>query len=97
MIDRELFSKAIYDEQSQLEEREISSFIGAVTELFGLEEARVAEREWLEEESLIDAPPRSIERDWQSVTVAAFARLAGRIPIADRVWLSASSKLQSRT
>jgi len=96
MIDRELFSKTIYDEQSQLEEREISAFIGAVTELFGLEEARVAEREWLEEESLIDAPPRSIERDWQSVTVAALARLAGRIPASDSVWLSASSKLQRR-
>jgi len=96
MIEKELFAKAIYDEQSQLEEGEISAFIGAVAELFGLEEARVAERDWLEEESLIDSPPRSIERNWQSITVAALARLAGRIPVSAKGRLSASSKLQRR-
>jgi hypothetical protein len=79
MNERELFSSAIYEEQARLAERELSAFINAVTELFGPEQVRPATEDWLEEADLIDAPPRSISRDWRSVTIAASARLASRI------------------
>lgn len=84
MNNMELFSKAVYDEQSYLEEIEFSAFLGTVTELFGQEEARAAGKVWLEEEDLIDAPPRSIRRDWRSVTIAALSRLTSRIPVSSR-------------
>jgi hypothetical protein len=75
MNEQELFSYSIYEEQTQLEERELSSFITAVTEMLGPELARSATEVWLEEADLMDDPPRSIDRDWRSVTIAASARL----------------------
>ena len=38
-------------------ERELASFIRAVTELFGPEQARLPTEDWLEESELIDSPP----------------------------------------
>ncbi len=79
MNHRESFSNATYEEQTRLAERELSSFLAAVTTLFGPDEARVAAEDWLDESDLMDGPPRSEARDWRSVTVAASARLANRI------------------
>ena len=61
-----------------LAERELASFIGAVTELFGPEQAGLCADDWLDESELMDSPPRSTSRDWRAVTVAASARLANR-------------------
>lgn len=79
MNEHESFSNLIYEEQTHLAERELSAFIGAVTQMFGSEQAKDSTKDWLEEAELMDAPPRSTSRDWRSVTVAASARLAGRI------------------
>jgi len=75
----EPFSSSIYDDQTHLAERELASFISAVTQEFGSEQAQVATEDWLEESELMDSPPLSTIRDWRSVTIAASARLAGRI------------------
>ena len=60
-------------------ERELSSFMSAVRELYGPEEARLSANEWLEELELRDSSPRSEVRDWRAVTIAASARLARRV------------------
>lgn len=82
MHDSPCFSNSIYIEQTHRAERELSSFINAVTELFGAEQAQAATEDWLEEAELMDSAPRSINRDWRSVTIAAAARLASRIDAA---------------
>ena len=79
MNQRDMFSDLIYDQQTHLAERELASFVAAVTESFGPAMAGFAAEDWLEESDLMDSPPRSEARDWRSVTVAASARLAGRI------------------
>ena len=79
MNEQELFSYSIYEEQTHLAEDELSAFISAVLDRFGPEQARRATEDWLEEEELIDTPPRSTSRDWRSVTIAASARLSSRI------------------
>lgn len=77
--EHELFSDSIYEEQTQLAERELSSFIRAVTELYGPEQAGVSAKDWLDESDSMDTPPFSTERDWRAVTIAASARLASRV------------------
>ena len=78
----ESFDNSIYADQVHLAERELASFIGAVTELFGPGQARLSADDWLEESELMDSPPRSTSRDWRAVTVAASARLASRLIVA---------------
>jgi len=80
----ESFDNSTYADQMHLGERELASFIGAVTELFGPEQARLSADDWLNESELMDSPPRSTSREWRAVTVAASARLANRV-IAARV------------
>jgi hypothetical protein len=82
MYEREVFSDAVYDEESHVAERELSSFITAVTQLYGPEQARLAAQDWLDESELMDSPPRSEMRHWRAVTIAASARLADRIDVA---------------
>ena len=60
-------------------ESELSAFIGAVTESFGPDVAKLSAEDWLDESELMDSPPRSTSRDWRAVTVAASARLASRL------------------
>ena len=84
MNGHESFSNLIYEEQAHLAERELSAFIGAVTNLYGPEQARLSAEEWLEEADLMDSPPRSEERDWRAVTIAASARLANRFNARNR-------------
>lgn len=86
------FDNSLYADQIHLAERELASFIGAVTELFGPEQARLSGDDWLEESELMDSPPRSTSRDWRAITVAAAARLAGRLIVArDRRALGSST------
>lgn len=79
MNTRESFSDSAYAEEMHSAERELSAFIGAVTQLFGPEQAKVSAEDWLEESEVMDSPPRSTSRDWRAATVAASAKLAGRI------------------
>ncbi|HEY2234409.1 MAG TPA: hypothetical protein VGK01_13130 [Candidatus Angelobacter sp.] len=84
----ELFPDSICEEETRIAERELSSFIAAVTELYGPEQARIAGKEWLNESELMDNPPLSTSRNWRAVTVAASARLARRV-VAKEVQRSA--------
>ena len=79
MNEHESFSDVVYEEQAQLAERELSSFVSAVTNLYGPEEARLSAQDWLDESDLLDSPPLSTERNWRAVTIAASARLAARL------------------
>ena len=81
MHEPDLFSDPIYEEQTHLAERELSSFIAAVTKLFGLEQAKLSAEDWLDESELMDSPPRSENRNWRAVTIAASARLANRVNV----------------
>jgi hypothetical protein len=88
----ESFDNSIYADRIHLAERELASFIGAVTELFGPEQARLSADDWLEKSESMDGPPRSTSRDWRAVTVAASARLASRLIVArDRRALGTST------
>jgi len=78
MEQHDTFSKLIYEEQTHLAERELSSFVAAVTQWFGPQEAKLSAEFWLQESELIDSPPRSEPRDWHAVTIAASARLTHR-------------------
>ena len=78
----ESFDISSYADQMHLAERELASFIGAVTELFGPEEARLSARDWLDEAALVDCPPLSTGQNWRAVTIAASARLANRVDVA---------------
>ena len=75
----ESFDNLTYANQVHLAECELASFIGAVKELFGPEQAPLSADDWLDESELMDCPPRSTSRDWRAVTVAASARLANRV------------------
>jgi hypothetical protein len=81
MNEHEAFSSLIYEEQTHLAERELSAFIGTVTNLYGPEQARVSAEDWLEESEILDAPPRSEPRNWHAITIAASARLADRLNV----------------
>ena len=70
------------EDQINLAERELSAFIGAVTELFGPEQARLSTEDWLDESELMDGPHGVTRKDWRAVTVAASARLAKRGTLA---------------
>ena len=76
------FSDLIYADQVHEAERELSAFVGAVSQLFGPDHARASAEDWLDESELMDSPPRSESRDWRAITVAASARLANRLNIA---------------
>ncbi len=78
MNERDSFPDSIYEDQMHLAERELCSFLAAVTELYGPEQARLSAEGWLDEADLIDSPPRSEARNWRAVTIAAAARLANR-------------------
>ena len=59
MSPREQFCNSTYADQMYVAERELSAFIGAVTQLFGPEEATLSAEDWLDESELVDTPPLS--------------------------------------
>ncbi|MGA9354411.1 MAG: hypothetical protein WBV46_12020 [Terriglobales bacterium] len=79
MNEPDFFSDEIYEEQTQLAERELSSFMAAVKATYGPEQAKLSAEDWLEESELMDGPPRSEARNWRAVTISAAARLADRV------------------
>jgi hypothetical protein len=82
MNSHEQFCNSTYDDQMHIAERELSAFIRAVSQLFGSEEARLSAEDWLDETVLMDGPPLSTSRNWRAVTIAASARLANRLAVA---------------
>jgi len=82
MNSKEQFCNSTYAEQTHFAEHELCAFIGAVTQLFGPEEAKLSAEDWLDESELMDSPPLSTSRDWRAVTIAASARLANRLAVA---------------
>jgi len=82
MNTEESFSDSAYADKIHMAEGELSAFIVVVTELFGPEQARLSTADWLDESEVMDSPPRSTDRDWRAVTVAASARLANRLDAA---------------
>jgi hypothetical protein len=58
-------------------ERELGSFLAAVTELFGADRARQAPEHWLDELELQETFP--VNLNWRPITVAAAIRLALRL------------------
>lgn len=78
---RESFCSSLYADQMRMEECELSSFIRAVTELFGPIQAKLSVAYWLDEAELMDCPPLSINRDWRAVSIAASARLASPMAV----------------
>lgn len=79
MKERASISDSLYEEELLLAECELSSFLAAVAELYGQEQAGLSAEDWLHESALMDDPPRSEERKWRAVTIAAAARLANRV------------------
>jgi len=69
------FSSSIYLEQETREDEELSAFTRAVADVFGPQQARLSERDWLDEADSMDIPPLSTVRNWRAVTVAASFRL----------------------
>lgn len=61
-------------------EHELAAFLGAVTKLYGVEQARISAEVWLDELEAMPALPPPASRDWRKVTVAALARLASAVP-----------------
>ena len=61
-----------------LAERELAAFFGAVTELFGSEQARLAAEDWLHELVTVNGLPGST-REWRQITIEVSARLASRV------------------
>jgi len=72
-------SDSLYEEGFLLAERELSSFLAAVAELYGQEQAGLSTEDWLHESAIMDDPPRSEARKWRAVTIAAATRLANRV------------------
>lgn len=59
-------------------ERELSSFVTAVNQLFGAEQGRKAAKNWIEELVRTDWPSGAPVVDWRKVTIAASASLVRR-------------------
>ena len=81
MTQSESFSSSLCTDQVHVAERELSAFIAAVEELFGADQARISTEDWLDESELMDVSPRSTQRDWRAITIAASARLANRLNV----------------
>ncbi len=59
-------------------ERELSAFVNAVSQRFGLEQAALSAEDWLHEVIALAALPTSA-RQWRSITAKASTRLANRL------------------
>ena len=79
MKERASISDSLYEQELLLAERELSSFLAAVAELYGQGQAGLSAEDWLHESALMDRPPRSEAGKWRAVTIAAAARLANRV------------------
>jgi hypothetical protein len=60
-------------------ERELASFARAVSELFGADQARQSVEDWMQELESMDWRSEKTIPAWRHLTIAAAARLAGRV------------------
>jgi len=81
MQQSELPFNSLCTAQIHLAERELSTFLAAVVELFGADQARLSIEDWLNELELMDISPRSTRRDWRAITIGASVRLANRLNV----------------
>lgn len=79
MNDNESYLNSFFDELTYLAARELSSFIAAVRDLYGAQQARLSAQDWLDELELLNCPLRSEVEDWRAITIAASAVLANRV------------------
>lgn len=63
-------------------ERELAAFLSAVTELYGIEQAKMAAEVWLEELEMMNRLPGRASLDWRNVSVASVASLANHLTAA---------------
>ncbi len=96
MANKQSSSNSTYAAETHRAERELSAFIGAVTELFGAEQARVSTEDWLDALTLTARPSCSKERKWRAVTIAATARLANRLSTATRFQIHSSASTDTK-
>jgi hypothetical protein len=89
MSTKNTFTDSICEEQISLAERELSAFVNAITNLFGPQQERFAAEVWLAELEQADSAPRGTLRDWRAVSVAASARLASLLALAQHHQVSA--------
>ena len=68
-------------------ERELSAFFGAITQLFGSEQADLAAEEWLHELIEIDSLPTSA-REWRLITAKVSTRLPRGVNASSPVTVS---------
>jgi hypothetical protein len=59
-------------------ERELSAFFNAITQLFGLEQAKLSAEDWLHELIEVDGLPAST-REWRLITTKVLTRLASQV------------------
>ena len=64
---------------ASMAERELGAFIGAVTELYGPEQAQSSAGDWLDELESMDRRSDFASGDLRLITIAAAARLASRL------------------
>ena len=62
-------------------EKELEAFARAVNKLFGSARVGQSIQDWVEEFEFLDWPAGGAIPDWRRVTIAAAARLAGRVEI----------------
>lgn len=60
-------------------QRELGAFIGAVTEMFGPEEARLSTDDWFDEFDSAENLSGIEAREWRRISIAAAVRLARRV------------------
>jgi len=60
-------------------ERELTTFMRAVTKSYGREQAGISADNWLDELASMHWPSESVGRDLRLVTIAASLRLANRL------------------
>jgi hypothetical protein len=96
MNSQEQFCNSTYADQMHIAERELCAFISAVAQLFGPEEAKLSAEDWLDESELMDSPPFSTSRSWRAITIAASARLANRLAVAQHNRISLGTPLAHR-
>jgi hypothetical protein len=64
-------------------ERELGAFFGAVTELFGSEQAKISAADWIHELMAVNVLPSSV-RQWRLLTIKVLSRLASRIGVSSK-------------
>jgi hypothetical protein len=73
-------------------EQELSAFFGAVTELFGSEQAELSAEDWLNELIATETLPDSTS-EWRSISTRVSTRLATRVNASSQ---STQSKISRR-